>query len=356
MTSFALLTLALLFGQASDVPPDPLADGPKGGKPAAADDLLKEGGAKPAGPADAGGIPGQPKEFKPMGAAPEGAAAPAEGDAKPAEGAAAAESSTVETPVKSRTFAEWWKDLKSAGALGLMIDGGFFMWPILIMGVLATGVFIERWRTLKMVNVDTRGFREQVRELLQADRAEEALELCSREKGPSAAILTAGLRKYVVLRRLNYDPAKIEEQVVKAMDDYSVHVVAALEKHLPILATVSSVAPMIGSVGTVWGMIILFQDIVSQFGTVNIILAAAQGIKLKLLVTVWGLIVGIPAYVAHIYFTTVIGRYVLNVEEAATELVEAVTLRMATATNRTGSGSPVSANGGIRHEPATARV
>jgi biopolymer transport protein ExbB len=355
MTSSALLTLALLFGQAADVPPDPLAEGAKGAKAGAADDLLKEGGAKPAGPIDGGGIPGQPKEFNPAAPGAEGAAPPAEGAATPA--APAESSENAAPPAKSRTFAEWWKDLKSAGALGLMIDGGFFMWPILAMGVLATGVFIERWRTLKMVNVDTRGFREQVRELLQADRAEEALELCSREKGPSAAILTAGLRKYVVLRRLNYDPAKIEEQVIKAMDDYSVHVVAALEKHLPILATVSSVAPMIGSVGTVWGMIILFQDIVNQFGTVNIILAAAAGIKLKLLVTVWGLIVGIPAYVAHIYFTTVIGRYVLNVEEAATELVEAVTLRMATATSRPGSGSPLSTNGGgIRHEPATARV
>jgi len=160
--------------------------------------------------------------------------------------------------------------------------------------------------------------------LALADRPEQALELCSREKGPIAAILTAGIRKFVVLRKLNTtDPEKIETEVSKAMDDYGVHVHAALEKHLPILSTISSVAPMIGSVGTVWGMIILFQDIVSQFGTVNIILAAANGIKLKLLVTVWGLIVGIPAYVAHIYFSTIIGEYMLGVEEASSDLAEA---------------------------------
>ena len=95
---------------------------------------------------------------------------------------------------------------------------------------------------------------------------------------------------------------------------------------------------MVGSVGTVWGMIILFQDIVAQMGQTNIIEAAAAGIQLKLLVTVWGLIVGIPAYVAFNYFTVVINRYVLNVEESATELVEAVTLRIATQTPRLSNG------------------
>ncbi len=58
---------------------------------------------------------------------------------------------------------------------------------------------------------------------------------------------------------------------------------------------------------------------------------AAAGIRVKLIVTVWGLLVGIPAYVAFNYFTTVIHRYVLQVEETATELIEAVTLRLAKA-------------------------
>src|SRR5207247_453101 len=141
---------------------------------------------------------------------------------------------------------------------------------------------------------------------------EEALELCHRSQGPVPAILAVGLRRFLVLRRLNYDAARIEEQVVKAMDDYGVHIIAALERHLPILATISTVAPMVGSVGTVVGMVILFQDIVAKIGTVNIVVAAASGIQVKLLVTVWGLLVGIPAYVVYNYFNTVINRYVLH--------------------------------------------
>jgi biopolymer transport protein ExbB len=94
---------------------------------------------------------------------------------------------------------------------------------------------------------DSEALRRQVHQLLDEDRVEEALKLCDQEQGPVPAILSSGLRKFVVLRRLNYDPGKIEEQVVKAMDDYSVHVVAALERHLAVLATVSSVAWLSGN-------------------------------------------------------------------------------------------------------------
>jgi len=209
-----------------------------------------------------------------------------------------------------------------------MIKGGFFMWIILPMAVIAVGVIIERYRSLKMLTTDTGEVRDRVGELLQNDQVEEALELCDREQGPVPAILSAGLRKYLVLRRLSYDPGKIEEQVVKGMDDYSVHVVAALERHLPILATISSVAPMLGFLGTVAGMIISFENIDANFGNANIVKLAAGGISVALLTTAFGLIVGIPTFMAYNYFTSVINRFVLEVEESATELIETVTLQL----------------------------
>ncbi|MEX0725896.1 MAG: MotA/TolQ/ExbB proton channel family protein [Planctomycetaceae bacterium] len=220
-------------------------------------------------------------------------------------------------------------EMLHSGAMGLMLKGGIFMWFILPMGILAFGVIIERYRSLKMLATDTQALRSQVRTLLEQDQAEEALNLCESQQGPVPAILSAGLRKYVVLRRLGYDAARIEEQVVKAMDDYGVHVVAALEKHLPSLATVASVAPMLGFLGTVSGMVNSFDTIVAQMGETNIVEAAAGGISEALLTTAFGLIIGIPAYVAFNYFTSVINRFVLEVEESATELIETVTLQMA---------------------------
>jgi len=224
-----------------------------------------------------------------------------------------------------------WEKFKNAGALGLLLDGGLFMWPILIMGILAVGVIIERYRSLKMLNVDDDEVRAQVQQLLFDDNVSEALELCDQQSGPVPAVLSAGLRKYYVLRKLNYDAARTEEQVVKAMDDYSVHIVAGLERHLPVLATVSSAAPMLGFLGTVQGMIVAFQNIVDQMGETNIVEAAAAGIQVSLLTTCFGLIVGIPAFVGFNYFTSVINQFVLQVEQSATELIENVTIQLAAA-------------------------
>ena len=262
-------------------------------------------------------------------AAPKDAAAK---DAKPAETKDAAaktgegDQSAAKTEAKTEAKGDSWYN---HGAIGFMIDGGIFMWPILILGVLAAGVIIERYRSLRMLSTDTAALRKQVQDHLAADRAEEALELVNKEQGPVPAILGSGLRKYVILRRLNYDGGKIQEQVVKAMEDYGVHIVAALERHLPILATVSSVAPMIGFLGTVQGMVISFDEIEAGIGKENIVKLAASGIKVALLTTCFGLIIGIPAYMAYNYFTGLINTFVLDVEETASELIETVTLQNA---------------------------
>jgi len=219
-------------------------------------------------------------------------------------------------------------ELLNSGALGTLLKGGLFMWPILILAVVAAAVIIERWRGLKMLNTDDEALRSEVVDLLAADNVEAALEKCDNARGPVAAILSNGLRKFLVMRRLKYDPARIEEGVVKSMEGYGAHVVAALERHLPILATVSSVAPMLGFLGTVQGMIVSFGEIVATMGEKNIVEAAASGIQTALLTTCFGLIVGIPAYLFFNYFTSVINRFILEVEGSAAELIEAVTLQM----------------------------
>ncbi len=221
-------------------------------------------------------------------------------------------------------------DFFDSGAIGLLIDGGFFMWPILIMAIMALAVIIERWRSLKMLDTDNESLRRAVLDDLTNERIEDALARCDKERGPVAAVLANGLRKYLVLSRLNYDPARLEEQVVKSMESYGVHIVAALERHLPVLAIVSSVAPMLGFLGTVQGMIVAFHNIVEmdKSGGGNIIQAAAAGIEVALLTTCFGLIVGIPAFMAFNYFSSVINGFVLEVEESAAELMEAVTLQL----------------------------
>ncbi|QDU92956.1 MotA/TolQ/ExbB proton channel family protein [Lignipirellula cremea] len=298
-----LLSCPLAFAQ-------PAATGDKAAQPAAAD--------SEEAPADAD-------------ASADGEA-PAEGE-QPADGEASEEGEEGEAPAEqSSAFWSTLDDIASSGPLGMIRDGGIFMYPILFLGILAAGVIIERYRSLKMLGTDSLALRTQVRDLLQEDRVEEALAACDAGDGPAAAVLSCGLRKYLVLQRLNYDMAKVDEQVVKSMEDYSVHIVAALERHLPVLATISSVAPMLGFLGTVAGMITSFDDIKNMFssgGGSNIVEAAAGGISVALLTTCFGLIVGIPAFMAYNYFTGVINRFVLEVEESSTELIENVTLQLA---------------------------
>ncbi|MBG7607446.1 MAG: MotA/TolQ/ExbB proton channel family protein [Verrucomicrobia bacterium] len=214
------------------------------------------------------------------------------------------------------------------GAMKILLEGGVFMWPILALLILAIAVIIERYRSLKLLDSDASALRDEVIDLLSEDKVEESLELCDSARGPVPAILSNGLRKYLVLRRLNYDPAQLEQQVVKSMENYGVHIVAALERHLPVLATIASVAPMLGFLGTVQGMIVAFGDIEANIGQQNIVQAAASGIRVALLTTAFGLVVGIPAYMAFNYFTGLINDFVLQVESSAAELIEVVTLRM----------------------------
>ena len=221
-------------------------------------------------------------------------------------------------------------DFLESGAFGLLIEGGLFMWPILVMALIGLAVIIERWRSLKLLSISNSELKEKVLNDLTEAKAEKALIRCEQSTGPVAAILANGLRKYIILKKLNYDPARLEEKVLKSMESYGAHILAALERHLPLLAIVASVAPMIGFLGTVQGMIVAFSDIVEmdKTGGGNIIQAAASGIQVALLTTCFGLIVGIPAYMAFNYFSSVINSFVLEVEESAAELMEAITLKL----------------------------
>lgn len=317
MIQILLTSLLLTVAQASATPLD---DETGTTTPAAATASQDSGSADAADPA-----PATDGDDKSESASPEDAGEESDAGAEPKPTAVSKLIGTLD-------------EITQSGAIGLLRQGGWFMWPILLMGIVAAGVIIERYRSLKMLSTDSGELRSQVQELLNADKVEEALQLCHGEQGPVPAILSSGLRKFLVLRRLNYDAGRIEEQVVKSMDDYSVHVVAALERHLPVLATVSSVAPMLGFLGTVSGMITSFQDIVAQMGETNIVEAAAGGISEALLTTCFGLIIGIPAFIAFNYFTSVINRFVLEVEESATELIESVTLQLALGERSTNDG------------------
>ncbi len=194
-----------------------------------------------------------------------------------------------------------------------MHRGGPIMWPILLCSIFAFAIVIERLIYLRKEQIDTRIFMEQIAKALKRNKIMEALDLCERTTGPIAKILKAGI--------LKHDRARTE--VREAIEDASIHEVPRLERNLPVLATVAHIAPLLGLLGTVTGMVSAFQVIESKASAVNPVNPGdlAGGIWEALLTTVFGLCVAIPTYVAYNYLVSRVDGFVLDMERSATDLL-----------------------------------
>lgn len=188
--------------------------------------------------------------------------------------------------------------------LQLFQDGGIFMWPLLACSILAFAVILVKFVTLQMAKVRTDRLLERVRELVRAGRVEDAIELCSNTRGPVAAILLTGLHLYEEGRSSRADRAIAHAGKIE---------MAFLEKGLVVLATVANVAPLIGFLGTVAGMILAFGAI-AQAGEVEATLVAG-GIKVALITTASGLAIAIPVNIAHNWFVSQIDQLVIDMRE-----------------------------------------
>ena len=192
----------------------------------------------------------------------------------------------------------------------LVISGGNFMWPLLLALIIGIAVTVERFITFSKAKLDVNKFLEQLGGYIRKGDLSGAENLCDRTRGPVSAILRAGL-----MRR---DKGLVD--VEKAIESAGSIEMAHLEKGLVVLATVSSVAPMIGFLGTVSGMIRAFGEIAAA-KNVDASLVAG-GIQEALITTASGLIVAIPIQMANNFFISRIGRFVTDMEEASVYLVD----------------------------------
>jgi biopolymer transport protein ExbB len=192
----------------------------------------------------------------------------------------------------------------------LFIAGGAFMWPLLISLLVGVAVAIERFITYGRAQQNVAKLLEQLGGYIRKGDLQGAENLCDRTKGPVAAILRAGL-----LRR-----DKGLEDVEKAIESSGSIEMAYLEKGLVVLASVSSIAPMLGFLGTVSGMIRAFGEIAAAKNVEASLVAG--GIQEALITTAAGLIIAIPIQMTNNYFIARIGRFVTDMEEASMFLVD----------------------------------
>ncbi len=192
------------------------------------------------------------------------------------------------------------------GLLTLFADGGFMMYPLVLCSLIALGVIIAKAWTLWAAHKDTAKVLAEVDELARAGNIDGAMAAAGSKRGPASAILMAGLRR-IKGREVG------EGEIEQAVSTVGTIELGFLERGLVVLATIANVAPLMGFLGTVAGMILAFASIEAA-GSVDPALVAG-GIKVALLTTASGLAIAIPVNIGYNFFVTRIDKLIVDMEQ-----------------------------------------
>ena len=195
--------------------------------------------------------------------------------------------------------------------LQMLMQGGFVMIPITLLSLLAIYVIAERWRVLSNSGMDNQRFLESLEDILKRGDMKAAIRYCDEMDKPFSRIMKQGIKR---LGRPIHDI----DEAIKSAGKREVYF---LEKKMDWLATIAGVAPLLGFLGTVTGMIQAFQQIQVLDGNVNPSVLAG-GIWEALITTASGLAVGIIAYGFYNYLLGRMNRMVFDLEDSSTEFIE----------------------------------
>jgi biopolymer transport protein ExbB len=192
----------------------------------------------------------------------------------------------------------------------LFNDGGIFMWPILILFIFGLMICLERVYTLTRASLATRSFIPKLNKALKEEGVNAALGVCKSTPGPIAEIFHAGLSRV----------SQGIDVVEKSIESAGSIEMAFLEKGMIWLATVISIAPMLGFTGTVSGMVNAFNAIAAANNISPAIVAS--GISEALLTTLFGLIVAMTIQIFYNLFTARVDAIIVDMEENSIKLLD----------------------------------
>ena len=228
--------------------------------------------------------------------------------------AAMMEEETVEiqgtTEEKTSGFEAFARRIVGSGLVDLFIKGGWVMWPMLIIVIWALATSIWKIISLRYAKISVYDFLDKLMPLVKEKKFDEAAELCAETRGPVANVLHAGLLK----------ADQDIEDVEKAVENAGILEMSYLEKGLVALATTINVAPMLGFLGTVVGMIQAFEAIAAA-GEVEPTIVAS-GISVALVTTASGLAVAIPIQLFNNFFVSIIDGLIIDMQKGSEELTE----------------------------------
>lgn len=194
--------------------------------------------------------------------------------------------------------------------------GGPMMWPIAACSVVVVAFAFERQVILRRRRVIPKDFVKRFLEHLeggQLDRAG-AMALCEQNGSPIAQIFAHGVRKW----------GKPSVEVEQAIIDGGERQVGQLRKHLRVLNTIATVSPLMGLLGTVWGMIVCFNDIATKPAAMGKTDELAVGIGMALVATAGGLCVAIPALILYMYLAGRVDAVVMEMDFLAQKVVHLI--------------------------------
>lgn len=195
--------------------------------------------------------------------------------------------------------------------LTILFKGGILMIPILLCSLIAIFVIFERWFFLRKMNIKTRSFILQVKSLINKNLITEAIVLAKKTASPVAAITKAGIERY----------NRPREEIKEAIESAGKAEIYRLETNLGILGTIAAIAPLLGFLGTVTGMIRAFIQVQNLGGNVDASVLAG-GIWEALVTTAAGLAVGIPSLIFYNWLQSKVQYFVFEMEDNSTTIID----------------------------------
>lgn len=190
----------------------------------------------------------------------------------------------------------------------ILREGGPVLWLILLCGIVALAAFVERGFHLHRARIRSDDFLRGIINILGKGNADEAMAICAETPGPVARIVRAAIQRR----------ADGREAMQTAITESGLSEITRLESRVGIIVTVAQVAPLLGLLGTVIGLASLFGDLeATRWQPAEV----SDGLKMALITTAAGLIVAIPAYIAHNLVVGKIESLVVDMERASAEIV-----------------------------------
>lgn len=194
--------------------------------------------------------------------------------------------------------------------IDILIKGGWVMIPLAFLLLAGLVIFIERYLTIRKANKHEKNLTAQVKQSILSGKLESAIAICRSNNSPLSRMLQKGLLRI----------GRPIKDIEGAIENVGKLEVAKLEKNINILGIIAGIAPMLGFVGTIIGVISIFHEVELE-GVINIG-TVSGGLYVKMVSSATGLIIGIIAYIGYHILNEMVDRIILRMETDAIEFID----------------------------------